>query len=218
MPSATKTKRGRPKDATYLQKRREAILDAAAKVFAKSGYQNTEIQSVADACRVGKGTIYLYFPSKEELFLAAVDRGMRRLRDTVEAAIANVADSLETLSLGIHSYLQFFKDFPEYVELLIQERAEFRNRKKPTYFEHREANLERWRTRYLELITAGRIRNMPVDRILDVVCDLLYGTMFTNHFTGRHKPLEAQAADILDVLFNGLLTPAERRRREGEKS
>lgn len=214
MPIPPKARRGRPRDEAHVQQRREEILDAAARVFARGGYPGTEIQAVADACGVSKGTIYLYFPSKQELFLAAVDRGMRRLCAAVEAAIADVADPLEYVAVGIRAYLQFFRDHPEFVELLIQERAEFRDRKKPTYFEHREANLGRWRDRYRELMAAGRIRTMPVDRVLDVLGNLLYGTMFTNHFLGRPRSPEAQAAEILDVVFNGLLTPAEQRRRE----
>jgi hypothetical protein len=97
--------------------------------------------------------------------------------------------------------------------LLILERAEFRDRKAPTYNEHRQANEVQWRETFADLIAAGRVRDVPVGRVLDVIGDLVYGTMFTNHFTGRHKSLATQARDIVDVLFFGLLTPAERRRR-----
>ena len=128
MAVAQKTRRGRPKRAAVqLQKRREEILDAAAPIFARLGYQNTEIQTVADACDVAKGTIYLYFPGKQALFLAAVDRGMRRLVASIDAAIENIDDPLDQLASAIRAYLQFFKDHHEYVELLIQERAEFRD-------------------------------------------------------------------------------------------
>ena len=47
---------------------------------------------------------------------------------------------------------------------------------------------------------------MPVERVIDVLGDVLYGTMLTNHFAGREKPFEAQAQDILDVVFNGVLS------------
>ena len=79
---------------------------------------------------------------------------------------------------------------------------------------HREANVERWRALYRSLIAEGRVRDMPVERITDVMSDLLYGTMFTNYFTGPRKPFEAQAVDILDVVFNGILSDTERRRHE----
>ena len=94
-------------------------------------------------------------------------------------------------------------------------RAQFKDRKKPTYFEHREANVERWRDVYRNLIAEGRVRDMPVERITDVFSDLVYGTMFTNYFTGPRQPVEAQAQDILDIMFHGILSESEARRQRG---
>src|SRR5262245_30552324 len=123
MPVAAKPRRGRIRDEEQARQKREAILDAAAPVFARQGFRNTEIQSVADAIDVAKGTLYLYFDSKEELFLAAVDRGMRRLVEAVDAATEDIHDPLDKITVGIRTYLKFFTDYPEYVELILQERA-----------------------------------------------------------------------------------------------
>ncbi len=191
--------------------RREEILRVAADLFAKHGYAGTDTQLLADELGVGKGTLYRYFPSKEDLFLATVDRVMREMRRMIDQSIEPIADPLEQISVAIRTYLTFFAEHPEYVELLMQERAQFKDRKKPTYFEYREANIERWRERYRILIAQGRIRDMPVTRITDVIGDLVYGTMFTNYFTGPRKPPEAQARDILDVVFHGILSESERK-------
>jgi AcrR family transcriptional regulator len=217
MQATPKRRPGRPPDKTLQSRRREEILDAAAPVFAEYGYPNTDVQFIADALQVGKGTIYRYFPSKQDLFLAAVDRGMQRLRQATDAATA-VADPLEALERGITAYLAFFRDHPQYTELLIQERAEFKDRKKQTYFVHREANIGKWRDFFADLIVRGRVREVPVERILDVVGDLVYGTMFTNYFAGRHKPLEAQVRDVLDVLFHGILSEKERIERREQRA
>jgi AcrR family transcriptional regulator len=197
--------------------RREQILDAAAMVFAKHGYRNTDVQYVADALQVGKGTIYRYFASKEELFLAAVDCGMRRLTEHFQGRVHNIADPLERAVRAVHEYLTFFQQHPEYVELIIQERAEFRDRKKPTYFEHRDVNVGRWREVFRTLIAEGRVRDVPVERITDVLSDLLYGTMFTNYFVGHSRSLEEQAQDIIDIAFHGILSDAQRARQGKER-
>jgi AcrR family transcriptional regulator len=193
--------------------RQEQILEAATRLFAAHGYSDTDTQLLADDLRIGKGTLYRYFPSKRDLFLAVADRVMRQLRRCIDDVVAGIEDPLERISAAVHTFLEFFGEHPEFVELLIQERAQFKDRKRPTYFEHREANIERWRALYRGLIAAGRVRNVPVERITDVMSDLLYGTIFTNYFSGRQKAFEAQAHDILDVVFNGILTQAERRRR-----
>lgn len=207
------TIRGRPRDPALAERRRDEILDAAAKLFADRGYAATDLQAVADALGVGKGTLYRYFPSKERLFLAAVDRGMRRLRESVDAARATVGDPLEQIVEAMNAYLGFFDRHPELAELLIQERAVFRDRKKPTYFEHREANVGRWRDLFAGLMADGRIRDMSVEQIINVFSNLGYGTMFTNFFAGRQKSLPIQAREIVDVVFHGILTNGERLRR-----
>jgi AcrR family transcriptional regulator len=203
--TAVQKKRGRPQDAALRFRRQEEILDAAAVIFARQGYAGTDVQFVADTVGVSKGTIYRYFPSKESLFLATADRGMQRLHQALEASREGVDDPLKWVQRAIHAYLTFFRNNPEYVELLIQERAVFKDRKKPTYFEHREANASKRRALIQELMAQGRLRPVPVDRILDVIGDLIYGTMFTSYFTGSKAPLESKVQDLVDILFNGIL-------------
>src|SRR5262249_6110507 len=115
-------------------------------------------------------------------FLAAADRVMRRLRQRMDERLAGVDVPFERITVGIRTFLAFCAEHPEYVELLVQERAQFKDRKKPTYFEHREAHIQRWRDLYGALIGDGRIRDIPVERITDVVSMLLYGALFTNYF------------------------------------
>ena len=209
---APERRRGRPPDEEARSKRREEILGCAARVFAAGGYQTTDVQAIADAANVAKGTLYLYFTGKEELFLAAVDQGMTSLRAIVDAALEGVRDPLQVFERGILAYLRFFEDHPEQVELLIQERAEFRDHRQSTYFRHREQDAAHWHALLAELLASGRFRDLPLTRIDDVMNDLVYGTMFTNHFSGRHKPIETQAADILDIVFRGILSDDERAR------
>jgi hypothetical protein len=74
-------------------------------------------------------------------------------------------------------------------------------------------NVKRWRELYTRLIAEGRMRDVPAERISDVVGNVIYGTMFTNYFAGQTKPAADQARDILDIIFHGVLTDAERARR-----
>jgi AcrR family transcriptional regulator len=216
MKSRTVRKPRRAANLEHWARRQEEILDAAVRLFAVNNYAETDTQVLADELRVGKGTLYRYFPSKRALFLAAADRVMQQLRACVEAAIAGLDDPLERIAKAVRTYLKFFAEHPEYAELLIQERAQFKDRKKPTYHEHCDASVERWREMYRSLIAAGRVRNIPPERITDVISDLLYGTMFTSYFTGRQKSYDQQADDLLDIVFHGILTGPERRRRGAE--
>ena len=132
------------------------------------------------------------------------------MHEALRQAADAVADPIERIAACVEAYFRFFKTHPELVELFIQERAEFKGRRKPAYFEHRDAARGPWRQMIADLIAAGRIRAMPVERVIDVLGDLLYGTMFTNYFAGRDKHYREQARDVLDVVFNGILTESGR--------
>src|SRR4029077_19932684 len=193
--------------------RRQTIVETAARLFAQDGYTGCEMERVAAEVGIAKGTLYLYFPGKQELFFACVDWGMSWMQQTVRAAAESVAEPFERIAVAIRSYLAFFEEHPEYVELVIQERAIFRDRKQPTYFEYRSANLGYWKDLYTQLIAAGRFRgDLPVERITDTVGSLLYGAMFTNHFVGRTVSLDEQTAAWLRIFLGGLLSDAERAR------
>jgi AcrR family transcriptional regulator len=66
------------------QKTRQSIIDAAVTLFAGKGYENTSVQELATAAGIGKGTIYGYFKTKSEIFLAFCE-------DEIEYAFADLA-------------------------------------------------------------------------------------------------------------------------------
>jgi AcrR family transcriptional regulator len=206
-------RRGRPPVAGLPELRREQILAVATELFEKRGYPGTDLQRVADRLGVGKGTVYRYFPTKEALFLAAADRGMRLLQQRTEREAARASDSLDRIARATTAYLRFFDEHPEFVELFVQERAEFRNRRRPTYFVHCDANIGPWKVLLKSLMDEGRIRRMPVERITDVFSAALYGAVFTNYFESRRRSPDAQARDVLDVVFHGILAPQRKGRR-----
>ena len=211
--TAPARRRGRPSDEALRVRRCEEILDAAARLFANRGYAAANTQELADVLHVGKGTIYRYFPTKEELFLAAVDRMVHRLTAAIDAAVAEVEDPLDHIAAAVTTYLRFAARQPEFAELLIQERAQFKDRKPTTYFAHRDEAAQRRHEFLRSLIQQGRVRDIDVDRLFEVLGDLVYGTMIANYFTGRSRDPEAQAADILNIALYGILTESERRRR-----
>jgi len=89
-------RRARRKDA-----RPGEILDAALKVFAVKGFAATKLDAVAAAAGIGKGTIYLYFKTKEELFRAVVRQRLLPNLDEIERAVAadtgSAADQLRMI-------------------------------------------------------------------------------------------------------------------------
>ncbi len=196
---------GRPQDQALIERRKEEILVTAARIFAERGYRNTDVQAIADVLGVGKGTVYRYFPSKRELFFGSVDRAMKLFLETLAREADKSTDPLQRIANVVHAYLGYFENYPEVVELLIQERAEFRDREKHSYFLYCETRRDKWHEAFRNLVLKDIARDIPVERMFDIISNLLYGTMFTNFFSGDAHSLQQQAEDILDVFFNGIL-------------
>ncbi len=71
------------------QEREELILQAAEEMLAEKGYHETSMDEIAVRVGIAKGTVYLHFPSKEDLVMAIFERGMLKLLEGVEASIAS---------------------------------------------------------------------------------------------------------------------------------
>ena len=69
---ATTSARGRQNDASGSEKR-DRILQAAVYAFAEHGYFNARVSDIARKADVADGTIYLYFKSKEQILMAALE-------------------------------------------------------------------------------------------------------------------------------------------------
>jgi AcrR family transcriptional regulator len=77
-----------PKRQSRVERRRQ-ILDAARRVFGRSGFGSTPMIEVARAAGVGKGTLYEYFSSKEELFTTLILNVAREALETMRRTLPN---------------------------------------------------------------------------------------------------------------------------------
>jgi AcrR family transcriptional regulator len=203
---------GRPKDHDLEARNRARILDAATALFAERGYADTQVQTIADKLGVGNGTVYRYFPTKEKLFLAAVERGLGELTAAMDRVMDGPGEPIGLMVDAIREYLRFFHRRPEMAELFIQERAAFRHHHRPLYFVSKDEDDCKHAEFFRRVREAGVVRDMPQERFFAVVADLLYGTILTNLLSGRPVDPDAQAADVLDVIFHGVLTSAARKK------
>jgi AcrR family transcriptional regulator len=193
------------------EERKEHILDVATTLFSQAGYQKTDVQKIADAACIGKGTLYLYFSSKEDLFFAAVDRAIVHIEAYVKEKVSSIPDEMDRIKAIIRSYVEFFRIHPEYVELFVQERAEFRFRRNGAFLQHKKMRDERW-TKILErLLQQGKLRFSNIPQVINTINQLFYGIIFTNIFQLDLASFEARIQEGIDMLMYGIfLPPGER--------
>jgi AcrR family transcriptional regulator len=193
--------------AALIEKREAQILRVARRIFAKYGYRRTPIEKVAAALTVGKGTVYRYFGSKKKLFIAVANQAMQEMGQATARPARAEAGLLKKIAAAIRGQLEFVDDNPDVVEILLQERTEFRAEFKPTYLVYRDANLGHLENVLREGMSRGLIRSMNVTVAANMLCDLVYGIIMVGYMR-QDRRLRETAEDAVETLFRGLLTPA----------
>src|SRR5215831_12328328 len=97
--------------------KRERILDAAERIFARHGFFAAKVSDVAKEAGVADGTIYLYFKSKDDLLISLFGRRMQQLNAALRTAIAGKSPR-DQLRAFIRTYLQLVADEPAAAEVL----------------------------------------------------------------------------------------------------
>src|ERR1700729_1630329 len=91
--------------------KRERILTAAERVFARFGFFAARVSEIAKDAGVADGTIYLYFKSKDDLLISLFESRMKQVNTALREAIADRAP-IEQLRAFVHTYLQLVHDEP----------------------------------------------------------------------------------------------------------
>src|SRR6185503_20606417 len=86
---------------------RRRLLNAAEMEFGTRGYHGASVSSITQRADIAQGTFYLYFRSKEEMFLTLVRDIGHQLRAHTAQAIAGAKERLEAERLGLEAFLDF---------------------------------------------------------------------------------------------------------------
>src|SRR6266568_9506826 len=103
------------------EKRRCAILRAARAVFARQGYASTVVDDIAAQAGIAKGTLYLYFPSKEQIYLAALIEEARQLDAESRAAMSAAPTWREKLGAYLQVRLNYFETHQDFLRIYMSE-------------------------------------------------------------------------------------------------
>ena len=135
MPRADATKdSGR---SAKWQARREAIIDTSARLFASRGYHATGITELCEANELGKGALYHYIGSKEELLAAIHDRVMDEVMLGAERAAAAGGSPTAQLAMLGRELLDVIHRYPDHVWVFLHEFPALTGERAATFRERR---------------------------------------------------------------------------------
>jgi AcrR family transcriptional regulator len=108
---------------------REALLSQSLALVAERGLSRTSIDHIAKAAGVTKGAMYWHFASKDELFLATLDRIRERWQHVVHVPVSTRQTPTDRLIQLFESYGELFRESPEICLFLQQSLLDRHNRK-----------------------------------------------------------------------------------------
>jgi AcrR family transcriptional regulator len=191
---------------------REAVLDAAERLIGVLGYSKTTVEDVARAAGVGKRTVYVYFPSKEEVVLCTIDRIVGRLTARLRALAAADRQRAEVLRAMLLDRVLFrFDSVRDYSHGLDELFASLR----PAYLARRKAYFDAEAAVLAAGAAAGEFDcpdpTAAAETLLLATNSLLPYALSAREL-GRRKDVEARAGRIADMLLYGLCRKVRRGR------
>src|SRR5215469_16671287 len=108
-------------DRSVTNKKHAAILDAARTVFSRDGYAASSVDDVAAEAGIAKGTVYLYFQSKEDLYFAALLRDVTAYSSEGRAQIAMLPTLREKLETFLQAKLDYCREHRDFLRIYLTE-------------------------------------------------------------------------------------------------
>jgi AcrR family transcriptional regulator len=188
------------------QAKRDKILQAAVREFARHGFKKASIESIAEAAGVGKGTIYLAAETKEDLFYQAVHREVRAWTASVGRHIdpSRTAEELllECAALGF----QYLEDHPLVRELLFGAHNQILHDMPDRLAQLQELGLGNIVEILRVGVRQGRFRaELDVPAVAQIIEDVMVSTHLFHGVGARSKGQFLERVRVgLDLLLNGI--------------
>jgi len=194
--------------------KRRDIVRYAADVFSRTGYHETKMQDIATAADIGKGTIYEYFRTKEELFLAVYDAWMSEYEHVVSTRVSEASDAMSKVDAIRDSAVEFYESRASQAPLLLEFWAHALRTNNPAFLER--INKTRSFLRALgeqltrELVDAGWFTKVDVEAFALLEAGISDGIFLSWVLDGRAFPLDKAYTFRQSIIGLGLLSDQAR--------
>ncbi len=189
-----------------MKKHNDKILRAAVVEFSKQGFHQARVEEIARRAGVGKGTLYLYYPSKSELFSAAVTDGLERIIAKLGAALDSDLPFMQHFRVLIEESVTLYLRYGDLARIITNELS---NGIDPKTLGEIETVRERFVLFMADMLDDGYRRGYikQIDFHLAAVSIVgLLDTLSRRHFKNPRKVKKEQIVDIMySMLSSGLL-------------
>ncbi len=186
-------------------KTRKLLLDKAAQMFSRQGYQSTSLKEIAAAADMKAGSLYYHFASKEALMVEVLDQSIQFISDTVAEEIEKLPDDY-SFEMGLRAFMRghltAILEHPDYTTTTIRNNGQIPKAVQISAHKKREHYEQQWRN----LMTQGKTENVIREELDEQLFRLMVlGCL--NWSSVWYKPNAATIDDLVkqyaDIFLNG---------------
>jgi len=196
-------------DRSVSDRKRSCILDAARRIFSKKGYAATAVEDVAEEAQIAKGTLYLYFKSKEDLYLAALASDLREMSAEARREMDRAQGFREKLRAFLRVRLEFSTTHEEFFRIYL---AEYGSMFVKAPISREIMQLFRENIRHVARVVEdaakrGEIRPVPPGAVAAALFDVSRGLLERRLLNWREFRVRDEIEFSIDLLSEGLANP-----------
>ena len=183
------------------------ILDAARKVFAEKGFSGTTMEEIAERAGIAKGTLYLYFKSKRDIYMAALMQGLRTLNEDIRHKVEAAEGIREKLRAFIETRVQYFEQHRDFFVIYHSEIGNLRVPAASGESEKNEMYLSQAQMLGEVLKAAaerGEIRGVRPDATAFAVSDLTRGMIVQRLLGWSRADQAADVQHVIELIWRGI--------------
>ena len=195
--------------------RKQEIIDASVKLFASKGFNNTTLDEIAASSEFGKGTIYNYFSSKEEIYSAIVEDVSKNLKQIINQADKTAESATDFVRIYTGSLFYYCLANKEAFKLFVREIVPFTT---DLFVLNREKILRRQNSlkntlikRFSEGIKQKEFKGSDPDKIVSLYQHLVFPyILYLIESPKKDLDEDSEIDFVLEVFFKGILLKNKR--------
>ena len=191
------------KSEVVEQFRSQAIRDAAMRIASRKGYDNVTVQDIADEAGIAKGTVYLYFKSRDDIFEQTITFSFEELRAKIREAAECGGTFAECVEKVVETQLEYFEQRQEFFRLYLamaEPLGARRLRKHACY----RANIAQLASMVETAIGKGEVRNEPSERIAVALASVIRDIGLQRMTEKTKRPLAEDVQFARDFICRGV--------------
>ena len=198
---------GKTRKDVIKEFRTAELLEAARRLFAEQGFHATTVEDIAAAAGVAKGTVYLYYKSKHDVYWAALERGITELLHEIETRLEAEAAPEDKVRAFIAIKIRYFETNRDFFRIYFSELGSGFSH--PTQMPPQFEQMYLQQARILEAalqqgIQQNVIREIRTDTAAVAISDLIRGIIVQRLLGWSTKDVESDIRFVFDLVWRGV--------------